>query len=137
MKKNIDFLKSSLVAYWLEFWAYTAVAQVQSLVRELRSWRLCAAAAAKSPQSCLTLCDPIDGSPLGSAVPGRLFSMTKKKKKNQYADDMTLYIENAEDATKNLINESSKVAGYIINMHKLIIFLCSLTMNILKMKLRK
>ena len=50
---------------------------------------------------------------------------------------MTLYIENAEDATKNLINESSKVAGYIINMHKLIIFLCSLTMNILKMKLRK
>ena len=81
MKKNIDFLKSSLVAYWLEFWAFTAVAQVQSLVRELRSWRLCAAAAAKSPQSCLTLCDPIDGSPLGSAVPGRLFSMTKKKKK--------------------------------------------------------
>ena len=53
------------------------------------------------------------------------------------ADDMTLYIENAEDATKNLINESSKVAGYMINMHKLIIFLCSLTMNILKMKLRK
>ena len=35
--------------------------------------RLCgsaAAAAAKSLQSCLTLCDPIDGSPPGSAVPG-------------------------------------------------------------------
>ena len=28
-----------------------------------------AAAAAKSLQSCLTLCDPIDGSPLGSPVP--------------------------------------------------------------------
>ena len=28
------------------------------------------AAAAKSLQSCLTLCDPIDGSPPGSAVPG-------------------------------------------------------------------
>ena len=27
------------------------------------------AAAAKSPQSCPTLCDPIDGSPLGSSVP--------------------------------------------------------------------
>ena len=26
-----------------------------------------AAAAAKSLQSCLTLCDPIDGSPLGSS----------------------------------------------------------------------
>ena len=31
-----------------------------------------AAAAAKSLQSCLTLCDPIDGSPLGSSVPGVL-----------------------------------------------------------------
>ena len=31
-----------------------------------------AAAAAKSLQSCLTLCDPTDGSPLGSSVPGIL-----------------------------------------------------------------
>ena len=31
-----------------------------------------AAAAAKLLQSCLTLCDPIDGSPPGSAVPGIL-----------------------------------------------------------------
>ena len=30
------------------------------------------AAAAKSLQSCLTLCDPIDGSPLGSSVSGIL-----------------------------------------------------------------
>ena len=29
-----------------------------------------AAAAAKSLQSCPTLCDPIDGNPLGSTVPG-------------------------------------------------------------------
>ena len=29
-----------------------------------------AAAAAKSLQSCLTLCDPIDSSPSGSPVPG-------------------------------------------------------------------
>ena len=29
-----------------------------------------AAAAAKSLQSCPTLCDPRDGSPLGSSVPG-------------------------------------------------------------------
>ena len=28
------------------------------------------AAAAKSLQSCPTLCDPIDGSPPGSAIPG-------------------------------------------------------------------
>ena len=31
-----------------------------------------AAAAAKSLQSCLTLCDPVDGSPPGSSVPGIL-----------------------------------------------------------------
>ena len=30
------------------------------------------AAAAKSHQSCLTLCDPADGSPPGSSVPGIL-----------------------------------------------------------------
>ena len=34
---------------------------------------MCAAAtAAKSLQSCLTLCDPVDGSPQGSPVPGIL-----------------------------------------------------------------
>ena len=33
------------------------------------SHRCCAA---KSLQSCLTLCNPIDGSPLGSSVPGIL-----------------------------------------------------------------
>ena len=35
-------------------------------------WMWAAAAAAKSLQSCQTLCDPIDGSPLGSSVPGIL-----------------------------------------------------------------
>ena len=35
-----------------------------------------AAAAAKSLQSCPTLCDPIDGSPLGSSVPGTLQART-------------------------------------------------------------
>ena len=40
-------------------------------------WRLhstvsAATAAAKSLQSCLTLCNPIDGSPTGSPVPGIL-----------------------------------------------------------------
>ena len=34
------------------------------------------AAAANSLQSCLTLCDPIDGSPPGSAVPGILQART-------------------------------------------------------------
>jgi len=35
-----------------------------------------AAAAAKSLQSCPTLCDPIDGSPPGSPIPGILQART-------------------------------------------------------------
>ena len=35
-----------------------------------------AAAAAKSLQSCPTLCDPIDGSPTGSPIPGILQART-------------------------------------------------------------
>ena len=40
----------------------------------IHSWY--AAAAAKSLQSCPTLCDPIDGSSLGSPVPGILQART-------------------------------------------------------------
>ena len=39
-------------------------------------WVLVAAAAAKSFQSCLILCDPIDGNPPGSPVPGILQART-------------------------------------------------------------
>ena len=52
-------------------------------IRSLKShspWEWIAAAAAvaaaKSLQSCLTLCDPIDGSPPGSPVPGILQART-------------------------------------------------------------
>ena len=37
---------------------------------------MAAAAAAKSPQSCPTLCDPIDDSPPGSSIPGILQART-------------------------------------------------------------
>ena len=39
-------------------------------------WNKEPAAAAKSLQSCLTLCDPIDGSPPGSPAPGILQART-------------------------------------------------------------
>ena len=39
---------------------------------------LAAAAAAKSLQSCLTLCNPTDGSPPGSPVPGILQARTRE-----------------------------------------------------------
>ena len=38
------------------------------------SWNIAAAAAAKSLQSCPTLCDPIDSSPPGSPFPSLAFS---------------------------------------------------------------
>ena len=44
--------------------------------REWECHSIAAAAAAKSLQSCLTLCDPIDGSPSGSTVPGILQART-------------------------------------------------------------
>ena len=40
------------------------------------NWGQPAAAAAKSLQSCPTLCDPMDGSPPGSPVPGILQART-------------------------------------------------------------
>ena len=49
--------------------------QISTLVRSTLYFlpsQLSAAAAAKLLQSCLTLCDPIDGSPPGSPVPGIL-----------------------------------------------------------------
>ena len=41
-----------------------------------RQTKEAATVAAKSLQSCPTVCDPIDGSPLGSAIPGILQART-------------------------------------------------------------
>ena len=50
---------------------------VKALISKFKGHILAAAAAAaKSIQSCPTLCDPIDGSPPGSAVPGILQART-------------------------------------------------------------
>ena len=43
-------------------------------------------AAAKSLQSCLTLCDPIDGSPPGSPVPGILQARTMEWGATAFSD---------------------------------------------------
>ena len=66
-----------------------------------------AAAAAKSLQSCPTLCDPIDGSPPGSPIlnmkcwTGRSTAGNKKAGRNinnlRYADDTTLMAESEEE----------------------------------------
>ena len=62
----------------------TAKDAISKLKREPSEWEeiianettAAAAAAAKLLQSCLTLCDPIDGSPPGSAVTGTLQART-------------------------------------------------------------
>ena len=46
------------------------------ILLNLSYFSLYAAAAAKSLQLCLTLCDPRDGSPPGSPVPGILQART-------------------------------------------------------------
>ena len=51
--------------------------RTQSLTSSLLlSFLISAAAAAKSRQLCPTLCEPIDGSPPGSAIPGILQART-------------------------------------------------------------
>ena len=56
---------------WVTFILF--LAESYFLFGMLTAINMCyAAAAAKSLQSCLTLCDPVDGSPPGSATPGIL-----------------------------------------------------------------
>ena len=52
------------------------IGNIKELNIHLSLWQVNAAAAAKSLQSCPTLCNPIDGSPPGSAVPGILQART-------------------------------------------------------------
>ena len=93
-KKSQEYLSSSLLCYFpLNFWSWKIEFQNSSFFSFLISILIftdCnmiyydvipmkyAAAAAKSLQSCLTLCDPIDSSQLGSPIPGILQARTLK-----------------------------------------------------------
>ena len=46
--------------------------EAEDIKKRWQEYTEAAAAAAKSLQSCLTLCDPTDGSPPGSSIPGIL-----------------------------------------------------------------
>ena len=63
-----------LIKYSLNF--MLAVETEQVVLPETDSTGFRAAPAAKSLQSCLTLCDPTDGSPPGSPIPGILQART-------------------------------------------------------------
>ena len=70
---------SSSISFYLPGWKFLWDIHVGAglLYHEmfLKLW-YAAAAAAKSPQSCPTLCDPRDGSPPGSPIPGILQART-------------------------------------------------------------
>ena len=57
-----------------------------------------AAAAAKSLQSCLTLCDPIDGSPLGSPVLHHLPKQYEKVKETSVHAYLCFWLLNPVNA---------------------------------------
>ena len=58
-----------LAVQWVKLGLSLLWIQAQSLVEELRSHKL---SMLKLPQSCLTLCNPMDCSPAGSSVHGIL-----------------------------------------------------------------
>ena len=57
-------------------WSYEDLQDLLELTPKKDVLFIIGAATAKSLQSCLTLCDPIDGSPPGSPVPGILQART-------------------------------------------------------------
>ena len=62
----------------------------------------------------------------------------EETKLSLFADDMTMYIENPIDSTKkllDLISEFGKVAGYKVNILKLLAFLYTQKMKYQKEKL--
>ena len=86
-------------------------------------YSLAAAAAAKSQQSCPTLCDPVDWSPPGSSVPGipqaRILEWVAISF-SRYADDTTLMAENEEQLKSLLMKmkEENEKAGYKLSIQK-------------------
>ena len=58
------------------FWEESLAWETRCLPNQVSPSKSPAAAAAKSRQSCPTLCDPIDGSPPGSPIPGILQART-------------------------------------------------------------
>ena len=59
-------------------WCIANQAEISTLKMRFYVLIICVTAAAKSLQSCLTLCDPIDSSPRGSPAPGILQARTLK-----------------------------------------------------------
>ena len=55
-----------------KIWKFSVHILLKPSLKDFEHYLIACAAAAKSLQSCLTLCDPIDSSPPGSPIPGIL-----------------------------------------------------------------
>ena len=77
-----NFVMTNIVDIFQNYFAYCLILKshyrvlVSHFPMSIYSFHDHAATAAKSLQSCPTLCDPIDGSPPGSPVPGILQART-------------------------------------------------------------
>ena len=75
VQKHRSFSGQSSLSHYL-FCSHSSPSTCHVGCSRVRATSKTAAAAAKSLQSCQTLCDPIDGSPPGSPVPGILQART-------------------------------------------------------------
>ena len=78
-----------------------------------------AAAAAKSLQSCPTLCDPIDGSPPGSPVPGILQARTLERGAIAFSDVSSTSVEKQKKICLLYLSQDFPNAFGPSNPHKL------------------
>ena len=83
MVKDFGIVNKAEVAVFLEL---SFFCDDPTHVDNLISGSAAAASAAKSLQSCLTLCDPIDGSPPGSPIPGILQARTLERVAISFSD---------------------------------------------------
>ena len=79
--KGLDLIVRAPEELWMEVRDIVQEAVIKTIPKKKKSKKAkwlseAAAAAAKSLQSCLTLCDPIDSSPPGSPIPGILQART-------------------------------------------------------------
>ena len=86
---------------------FLLVLDIANIFLQVLTWLLnlfLAAAAAKSLQSCLTLCNPRDGSPPGPAVPGILQTRTLELEAQTDLSPKKKYSPQAQEKMLNIAN---------------------------------
>ena len=87
---------------------------------------LYAAAATKSLQSCLTLCDPIDSSPLGFAVPAVLQASTLDWVAISFSNALKWKVKSESEVAQSCLVRKHLTGGFLCAVLYLSGILCSL-----------